>query len=65
MQSQLNIPSVIILSISGSFLQKSYFLYIIFYSGSLLIYHDLLLIKVGQPEHQNNDFPLKCFFLNS
>ena len=45
--------------------KKSYFLYIIFYSGGLLIFHDLLLIKVGQPEHQNNDFPLKCFFLNS
>ena len=44
---------------------KSLFLYIIFYSGGLLIFHDLLLIKVGQPEHQNNDFSLKCFFLNS
>ena len=61
MQSQLNIPSVI----TFIDIRLSYFLYIIFYSGGLLIFHDLLLIKVGQPEHQSNDFTLKCFFLNS
>ena len=38
------------LLIPGSFLQESYFLYIIFWPGGLLIFYDPFLIKVGQPE---------------
>ena len=28
-----------------------------------MIFHDFLLIKVSQPEHQNNDFSLKVFLV--
>ena len=59
MQRQLNTPLALTPSTSGSFLQESHSLHIIFCSRGLPIFHDLPLIKVGQPEYQNNDFPLK------
>ena len=37
-------------SIGSITLQESYFLYIIFWPGGLLIFYDPFLIKVGQPE---------------
>ena len=62
MQRQLNIPSVITF-INIRFLPAEV-LFSVPHLLFMLIFHDLLLIKVGQPEHQNSDFPLKCFFLN-